>query len=62
MKNLEPKLVWGLFDEITKVPRPSKHEEKIGEYLVNFAKAHNLEYQCDAIGNVVIRKGATAGY
>ena len=62
IKNLEPKLVWGLFDEITKVPRPSKHEEKVGEYLVNFAKKHNLEYQCDAIGNVVIRKGATAGY
>ena len=62
MKNLEPKLVWGIFDEITKVPRPSKHEEKIGKYLVDFAKSHNLEYQCDAIGNVVIRKGATAGY
>ena len=62
IKNLEPKLVWGIFDEITKVPRPSKKEEKIGKYLVDFAKSHNLEYQCDAIGNVVIRKGATAGY
>ena len=62
IKNLEPKLVWGLFDEITKVPRPSKKEEKIGAFLVEFAKKHNLEYQCDAIGNVVIRKGATAGY
>ena len=54
--------MWGIFDEITKVPRPSKHEEKIGKYLVDFAKSHNLEYQCDAIGNIVIRKGATAGY
>ena len=62
MKNLEPKLVWGLFDEITKVPRPSKKEEKIGAYLVDFAKKHNLEYQCDAIGNVVIRKPASKGY
>ena len=62
IKNLEPKLVWGLFDEITKVPRPSKKEEKIGAYLVDFAKKHNLEYQCDAIGNVVIRKAATPGY
>ncbi len=62
MKNLEPKLVWGLFDEITKVPRPSKKEEKIGKYLVEFAQKHNLEYQCDAIGNVVIRKAATKGY
>ena len=55
-------MVWGLFDEITKVPRPSKREEKIGKYLVEFAKKHNLEYQCDAIGNIVIRKPATAGY
>lgn len=62
IKNLQPKLVWEIFDEITKVPRPSKHEEKIGQYLVDFAKSHNLEYQCDAIGNVVIRKSATAGY
>ncbi len=62
MKNLQPKLVWEIFDEITKVPRPSKHEEKIGEYLVAFAKSHNLEYQCDAIGNVVIRKAASVGY
>ena len=62
MKNLEPKLVWGLFDEITKVPRPSKKEEKIGKFLVEFAEKHNLEYQCDAIGNIVIRKPATAGY
>ena len=62
IKNLEPKLVWGLFDEITKVPRPSKREEKIGKYLVEFAKKHNLDYQCDAIGNIVIRKAATPGY
>ena len=62
IKNLQPQLVWGLFDEITKVPRPSKKEEKIGKYLVEFAQKHNLEYQCDAIGNVVIRKAATEGY
>ena len=62
MKNLQPQLVWGLFDEITKVPRPSKHEEKIGAYLVEFAKKHGLEYQCDTIGNIVIRKPATPGY
>ena len=62
MKNLEPKLVWGIFDEITKVPRPSKHEEKIGKYLIEFAESHNLEYQCDAVGNIVIRKAASVGY
>ena len=62
IRDLQPKLVWGLFDEITKVPRPSKKEEKIGKFLVEFAQKHNLDYQCDAIGNIVIRKPATAGY
>ncbi|MBQ5903643.1 MAG: cytosol nonspecific dipeptidase, partial [Alistipes sp.] len=59
--NLEPKLVWEQFDAITRVPRPSKKEEKIIEYLVNFAEEHGIEYKKDAIGNVVMRKPATAG-
>ncbi|MBR5820893.1 MAG: aminoacyl-histidine dipeptidase [Alistipes sp.] len=59
--NLEPKLVWEQFDAITRVPRPSKKEEKIIAYLVAFAEEHGIEYKKDAIGNVVMRKGATAG-
>ena len=59
---LSPALVWGIFEEITRVPRPSKHEEKIIEYLVDFAKKHNLQHKVDAAGNVVIYKPATAGY
>ena len=62
IRDLEPELVWEIFDEITKVPRPSKKEEKIGKYLIEFAEKHNLEYQSDEIGNIVIRKPATAGY
>lgn len=62
LKNLEPHLVWEQFEAITRVPRPSKKEEKIIEYLVNFAIAHGIEYQKDQIGNVVMRKAATAGY
>ena len=62
IRDLQPKLVWEIFDEITKVPRPSKREDKIIEYLVDFAQKHSLEYQRDQIGNVVIRKAATAGY
>ncbi len=59
--NLEPKLVWEQFDAITKVPRPSKKEGKIIDYLVAFAEKHGIEYRKDAIGNVVMRKGATPG-
>ncbi len=59
---LEPRIVWEQFDAITKVPRPSKREEKIIAWLIDFAKAHNLEYKRDKIGNVVILAPATAGY
>jgi len=57
--NLEPKLLWKHFDEIRKIPRCSKHEEKIREYIINFAKQQNLEYKVDKPGNVVITKKAS---
>ena len=62
IKNLQPSIVWEQFDAITKVPRPSKKEGKVIEFLIDFAKQHNLEWQRDEIGNVVMRKPATAGY
>ena len=61
IRNLNPTLVWELFDEITRVPRPSKKEEKIIAYLIDFAERHGLEYKRDEVGNVVMRKPATAG-
>ena len=61
IKDLKPALVWEIFDEITRVPRPSKHEEQIIAWLIAFAERHGLDYERDAIGNVVIRKGATPG-
>ncbi|MBP3289734.1 MAG: aminoacyl-histidine dipeptidase [Alistipes sp.] len=62
IKDLQPSIVWEQFDAITKIPRPSKKEGKIIEFLIDFAQQHNLEWQRDAIGNVVMRKPATAGY
>ena len=59
---LEPRLVWEQFDAITQVPRPSKREGRIIEFLVAFAKEHQLEYKKDGVGNVVIRKPATPGF
>ncbi len=59
--NLEPRLVWEQFDAITRVPRPSKREEQIIDYLVKFAREHGIDYKKDAIGNVVMRKAATEG-
>ena len=61
IRNLEPRQVWEQFDDITRVPRPSKKEGRIIEWLVEFARRNNIEYQKDAIGNVVMRKPATEG-
>jgi dipeptidase D len=61
IENLEPKLVWKHFDEIRKIPRCSKHEEKIRDYIVNFAKTQGLKTKIDQVGNVVILKPATVG-
>ncbi|MBN1860043.1 MAG: aminoacyl-histidine dipeptidase [Candidatus Thermoplasmatota archaeon] len=61
IENLEPKLVWKHFDEIRKIPRCSKHEEKIREYILNFAKKQGLKTRVDPVGNVVICKPATPG-
>ena len=61
IKDLKPALVFQIFDEITKVPRPSKKEEKIRQFLLDFAAKHNLAVKTDAIGNVVITKPATPG-
>ena len=54
--SLNPRIVWEQFDAITQVPRPSKKESRIIEFLIDFAKSHDLEYKKDTIGNVVIRK------
>lgn len=62
IKDLQPREVFSIFDEITKIPRPSKKEEKIREYLLEFAKKHNLTAKTDKVGNVVISKPATPGH
>ncbi|MEA5081255.1 MAG: aminoacyl-histidine dipeptidase [Dysgonamonadaceae bacterium] len=61
IKDLDPKSVWGYFYDITQIPRPSKKEEKIIAYLLDFAKKFNLEAKQDKAGNVLITKQATTG-
>ncbi len=62
MGALKPTRVWELFEDICQVPRPSKKEGRILEFLIEFAKKHQLEYRQDKIGNLLIRKPATPGY
>lgn len=54
--------ILSIFKEITRIPRESGHEEKIVEYLVNFAREHGLEYKTDDVNNVVITRPASKGY
>ena len=61
IKDLKPALVFSIFDEINQVPRPSKKEEKIRQYLLDFAAKHNIEVMTESICNVVMHKPATDG-
>ncbi len=61
IKKLEPKLLWQYFYEITQIPRPSKKEHRMTEYMKKFGNEHGLETIVDKTGNVVIRKPATKG-
>ena len=54
--------VFDIFAEICKVPRPSKHEEQISQWLQDFAKQHNIECVADEAMNVIMRVPATPGY
>jgi dipeptidase D len=62
IKNLEPRALWGFFDELCAIPRPSKHEEKVIEYVLRFAGERNLFVEKDEAGNVLIRKPAAPGF
>lgn len=60
--NLKPQAVFHYFEQMTKIPRESGNEAAISEYLVNFAKEHNLDYVQEPCKNVIITKPATPGY
>ena len=62
LQDLQPATLWGYFEEICQIPRPSKKEERILAYLIKFAESHGLEWKQDAVGNLVIMKEATSGY
>ena len=61
IRNLEPKALWNKFADLNAVPRPSKKEERVIEFIKNFGKSLGLETFEDEIRNVIIRKPATAG-
>ena len=62
IKDLEPKVVWNNFYQITRIPRPSKHEGKIRQYLLDWGTSRGFETFADKTGNVIIRVPATPGF
>ena len=61
LSGLKPEMVWSYFEEICKIPRPSRREEKIAAWLMDFAHQHQLQARQDEAGNVLITKPATPG-
>lgn len=59
--SLKPEAVWKNFHSLTQIPRPSKKEARIIEFMKNFGESLGLETIVDSVGNVIIRKPATPG-
>jgi dipeptidase D len=61
LQNLKPSLLWKHFSAICSIPHPSKHEQKLSQYITDFAKQHQLDLKKDNIGNLLVCKKATIG-
>ncbi|UYW01676.1 aminoacyl-histidine dipeptidase [Flavobacterium agricola] len=61
IRNLEPKALWNKFADLNAVPRPSKKEERVIAFMLEFGKKLGLETIKDEVGNIIIKKPATAG-
>jgi len=61
VEGLKPELFWKYFAEIARIPRPSKHEERIARYVLDTAKELGLDATQDGCGNIVVRKPASPG-
>jgi len=61
-KDLKPNLLWDNFKQICAIPHPSKHEQKITEWLQKWAKEHQISAIVDSVGNIILSKPATKGF
>jgi len=61
IESLQPERLWYYFARLCKIPRPSKHEKAVVEYIENFAKQNGLDYSKDQIGNIAVRKSGSNG-
>ncbi|MCB1581511.1 MAG: aminoacyl-histidine dipeptidase [Xanthomonadales bacterium] len=61
IRKLEPQALWNHFADLNAIPRPSKKEDKVRTFMVEFGEKFNLETTVDPVGNVIIKKPATSG-
>ncbi len=61
LEALEPRPIWQYFDAIRRVPRQSKHEQRISSYVCSWAEEHGFEVRRDTTGNLVVRVPASSG-
>lgn len=62
VRTLKPQILWNYFADLNSVPRPSKKEQKVKQFIIDFAKKNNLNCETDDIGNILIRKSATKAF
>jgi dipeptidase D len=56
LEKLDPKVVWSIFEDITRVPHPSNKEEKIREWVRIWARDHSIAVKGDTVGNILLSK------
>ncbi|KAK9830529.1 hypothetical protein WJX72_012284 [[Myrmecia] bisecta] len=61
VSGLKPEPLWQYFEQLTQIPRPSKHEGRVLQWLKDFAQARGLKWQQDAVGNLVIKRPGSGG-
>ena len=61
IRSLEPKALWNNFANLNEIPRPSKKEERVRQFMVDFGENLGLKTIVDPVGNVIIKKPASKG-
>ncbi len=62
ISSINPTELWSYFEQVLQIPRPSRKEQRIRAFLIQFATEHALEHKTDEAGNVLISKPATRGF
>ena len=60
-ESLEPQVIWRHFETLASIPRPSKEEGRVLEYIKTFAKRNNLDWKEDSFGNLCVKRPGSAG-